>query len=123
MTRAATRRAAVAIIALPLIGYPLVVGADGVRFPSVQDCVREAHPGETAELDLVFGRRETPQRAERLLARVRHVGYAAADMRPDGCGRWKVVYDGIDSYPQGASSAVEARSAGLEAWLEIAPPG
>ena len=38
----------------------------------------------------------------------------------DACGRWKVLYDGIDSYAQGASSAAEAHGAGLEAWLEIA---
>ena len=82
-----------------------------------------APPGETALLDLVFGRRDTPAEAERLLERVQGVGYVDAEMRVDGCGRWKVIYDGITSYDQGASSAAEAHGAGLEAWLEIQPPG
>jgi hypothetical protein len=114
---------AAAIIAVPLIGYPLVVGADGARFPSAADCVRKAGPGETAALDLVFGRRDTLAEAERLLARVRGVGYRDAVVLGDGCGRWKVLYEGIESYAQGASSAAEARRAGLDAWLEIEPPG
>lgn len=104
------------------MAYPLVVGADGARFPSPDDCVRLAPPGTTEPLDLVFGRRDTPGEAEHLLERVRAVGYADAEMRLEGCGRWKVLYDGITSYPQGASSVAEARGAGLSAWLEIQPP-
>ena len=123
MSRASARLLAAAIVALPLVAYPVAVGADGVRFPSRDDCVRVAGTGETAELDLVFGRRPTVAEAERLLARVRGVGYVDAEVRPDGCGRWKVLYDGIDAYAQGASSAAEARAAGLEAQLEVAPPG
>ena len=83
---------------------PLVVGADGPRFPSPDDCVRLAPPGETGALDLVFGRRDTLCEADELLERVRGVGYVDAEVRRDGCGRWKVLYDGIESYPQGASS-------------------
>lgn len=112
---------AAAIVALPLLAYPVAVGADGVPFPSAADCVRKAPPGSTAALDLVFGRRDTAAEAEQLLARVRGVGYADAELRLDGCGRWEVLYDGIESYPQGASSAAEARGAGLKAWLEIQP--
>jgi hypothetical protein len=124
VTRPAVRLIAAAIVVVPLLGYPLVVGADGARFPTREnDCVRIADEGETAELDLVFGRRDTPREADELLQRVRGVGYVGAEVRPDGCGRWKVVYDGIDNYDQGASSAEEARGAGLEAWLEVAPPG
>lgn len=111
-----------AIVVVPLVGYPLLVGADGARFPSPDDCVRPAPPGSTEPLDLVFGRRDTPGEAERLLERVRAVGYVDAEVRLEGCGQWKVLYDGITSYPQGASSVAEARGAGLEAWLEIQPP-
>jgi len=123
VTRSTARLVAAAIVAVPLIGYPIVFGADGAPFPSRDDCVRIAAPGETAPLDLVFGRRDTHAEAEQLLAQVRGVGYADAELRLDGCGRWEVLYDGIESYSQGASSAAEARGAGLEAWLEIEPPG
>ena len=50
------------------------------------------------------------------------MGYVDAEVRLEGCGQWKVMYDGITSYPQGASSVAEARGAGLEARLEIQPP-
>ena len=123
MTPARIYFAAAAIVVVPLVGYPLVVGSDGAPFPSRDDCVQVATPGETGDLDLVFGRRATAPEAEQLLARVRHVGYRDAVLAEDGCGRWKVVYTGIESYAQGASSAAEAHGAGLEAWLELAPPG
>jgi hypothetical protein len=123
MTLSTARVVAAAIVAVPLVGYPLVVAADGARFPTTGDCVRIASPGETAELDLVFGRRDTLAEAERLLERVRGVGYVDAEVRGDGCGRWKVLYDGITSYAQGASSEAEAHGADLDAWLEVQPPG
>ena len=123
MNGAQARRAAVAIVAVPLLAYPAVVlGGGGAPFPSPPTCVRIAPVGSTEELDLVFGRRDTLAEAEELAERVRGVGYALAEARPDGCGRWKVVYDGIDDYAQGASSADQARAAGLEAELEIATP-
>ena len=123
MTSSRIRLAAAAIVAVPLVGYPLAAMAGGVRFPSRDDCVRPAPAGSTEALDLVFGRRDTPGAAERLLERVRAVGYVDAEMRLEGCGRWKVLYDGITSYPQGASSAAEARRAGLDASVELQPPG
>ena len=78
MTSARLWIAAAVIVAVPLVAYPLAVGADGARFPSRDDCVRRAPPGSTEQLDLVFGRRDTPGQAERLLARVRTVGYVDA---------------------------------------------
>lgn len=123
MTAEQVRLAAAAIVAVPLVGYPLVVGAGGAPFPSTDDCVRIAPANSDAALDLVFGRSDTVAEAEELLARVKGVGYVDAEMRPDGCGRWEVLYDGITSYAQGVSSRDEARGAGLEAELEIEPPG
>jgi hypothetical protein len=120
------RRLAAAIalvLGVPLVGYPAAVLADGARFPSQDDCVRIAPEGSTEELDLVFGRRDTPDAAEELRERVAGVGYVDAVVRPDGCARWEVLYDGIESYAQGASSRQEARGAGLDAELEIEPPG
>ena len=123
MTPSRIRLAAAAIVAVPLIGYPLLVGADGAPFPSRDDCVRVAPPGSTERLDLSFGRRATVPAAEALLEQVRALGYVDAEMRGDSCGRWQVLYDGITSYDQGVESRAEARGAGLEAELELEPPG
>ena len=122
MTHSRARILAAAIIVVPLLAYPLV-NAGGARFPSRDDCVRPASEGEPGELDLVFGRRDTVAEAERLLEQVRGVGYKDAELRGDGCGRWKVLYDGIESYEQGASSAEQAHGAGLKARRELEPPG
>ena len=123
MTSRQLRIVAVLVVAIPLLAYPALVLADGARFPSSMDCVRVAPEGSAEELDLVFGRRDTPQEAEELLERVVAVGYVDAVLRGDGCGQWKVLYDGIESYEQGLESRAEARGAGLEAELEIEPPG
>ena len=123
MSPANLRIAVVAIVAVPLVAYPVVVGADGAPFPSIEDCVRVAPEGTTEPLDLVFGRFDTPAAANALLTRVRGVGYVDAVVRPDACGRWRVLYDGITSYEQGVSSRDEARRAGLHAEVEIQPPG
>jgi len=124
VTRSKARLAAAAIVAVPLLGYPaLVLAGGGAKFPSPDDCVHVAKPGESGDLDLVFGRRDTPAEANRLLEQVRGVGYVDAQVQADGCLRWKVVYTGIESYEQGASSRAEARGAGLDADLEIEQPG
>ena len=122
MTRRTARLAAAAILVVPLVGYPAVVLRNGATFPSPDDCVHVAKPGETGDLDLVFGRRDTVAEADRLLEQVKRVGYGDAEVQADGCLRWKVLYTGIESYAQGASSAAEARGAGLEAQIEVAPP-
>ena len=120
MTPSRLQLVAAAIVAVPLVGYPLLVTADGARFPSRDDCIRVAAPTEEGELDLVFGRRDTPNDAETLLQQVRAVGYVGAEVRRDGCGgRWIVLYDGIESYEQGLESRAEARRAGLDAELEL----
>ena len=54
---------------------------------------------------------------------MRGVGYVDAGVAADGCWRWKVLYDGIERYQQGLESRAEARGAGLEAGLELEPPG
>jgi hypothetical protein len=118
------RLAAILVVAVPLVAYPVaVLAGGGARFHSRDDCVRPAPAGSTDALDLVFGRRDTPAAANALLKEVRGVGYVDAEVRRDGCGRWEVLYDGIESYAQGASSAAEARGAGLDARVEIQPPG
>ena len=121
MTSGQLRIAAVLVVAIPLLAYPTLVLADGAEFPSADDCVRIAPEGSTEDLDLVFGRRDTPQAAGELLERVVAVGYVDAELRGDGCGRWRVLYDGIGSYDQGLESRAEARGAGLDAELEVDP--
>ena len=122
MRRSTTRLVAVAIVAVPLVAYPAIALRNGVHFPSPEDCVHVAPPGATGDLDLVFGRRDTVAQAQQLLTQVQGVGYKDAEIQQDGCLRWKVVYTGIESYAQGASSAAEARGAGLSPQIEIAPP-
>lgn len=119
MSPGALRIVAALVVAIPLLAYPALVLADGARFPSRDDCISVAAPNEEGELDLVFGRRDTPADAEALLERVRGVGYVDAELRRDGCGRWIVLYDGIESYEQGLESRAEARRAGLDAELEL----
>ena len=122
MNARSARIVAALAVAVPLLGYPAVVLADGAKFPA-SDCVDLAEPGEEGGLDLVFGRRDTIAEAEELLAQVVGVGYRDAEVQHDGCLRWKVLYDGIDRYDQGLESRAEARGAGLEAELEIERPG
>ena len=111
------------IVAIPLVLYPAVILAGGSpRFPSADDCVRVAPVGTTERVDLVFGRRDSAAAANVLLRQVQHVGYVDAVVELDACGRWKVLYNRIENYQQGASSAAEARGAGLDAQLELAPP-
>ena len=121
MTRRVALLLAAAIVAVPLVGYPAVVLADGAGFPSAADCVRVADEGSDGDLDLVFGRSESAEDAEALLVKVRGVGYVDAELRRDGCGSLQVLYDGIESYAQGLESRAEARGAGLEAELEVEP--
>ncbi|HEY1316257.1 MAG TPA: hypothetical protein VGF10_03470 [Gaiella sp.] len=123
MRRSTTRLVAAVIVVLPLLAYPAIALRDGAHFPSAEDCVHVAQPGESGDLDLVFGRRDTVAEADQLLEQVRSVGYRDAEVQADGCLRWKVVYTGIESYEQGASSAAEARGAGLTPQIEIAPAG
>ena len=82
MTAARWRLAASLVVAVPLLLYPALVLADGASFPKRADCVRIAPAGSTEELDLVFGRRNTPTEAEELRAAVAAVGYVDAEVRP-----------------------------------------
>ncbi len=108
---------------MPLLGYPLVVAADGARFPSPDDCVRLAPAGDDRGARPRVRPAGHARGGRALLERVRGVGYVDAEVAGDGCGRWKVLYDGIESYEQGRESRAEARGAGLEAELELEPPG
>ena len=122
MTAATARRIAAAIIAVPLLATrpsSQPTASTSRRQSTASARQIPARPPHSTSSSVVATRRPA---ANELLGRVRAVGYVDAEVRADGCGRWKVMYDGITSYPQGASSVAEARGAGLEAWLEIQPP-
>jgi hypothetical protein len=116
--------AVVGLVLVPLLVYPLAVLArGGPTFPSGGGgCERAASPGDTAELELVYGRFETSAAATELRDDVVRVGFVGTEVRRDACGEWKVVYDGIDDYATGASVVAEARRVGLDPRLELAPP-
>ena len=119
MSESPSRRlwVAAAIVAVPLLVYPLVSLADGApRFPSRADCVRA--PAEGHPIDLVYGRFDSPVEAAALLDRVLHVGFTGTEVLPDNCGRWRVVLSEIPSIAIGEEIQAEAAMVDLHPWLE-----
>lgn len=115
-------RSLVLIVCLPLVLYPLVSLRSGTpSLVSADDCVVVAAPDEERELELVYGHLDSHMTADELRDRVVSVGFVGTEVRPDGCGRWKVTYDGIDSYEQGQGTIDEARRAGFDPRLEVDP--
>jgi hypothetical protein len=106
------------IVAIPLLVFPFVWGVP--HFVSPGDCVRVARPGETRELEIVYGRFDGPAEAEALAEHARAIGYRDTTAGPDGCGRWKVVNSAVDSYTGGADAVAEGARAGLPGRLELA---
>ena len=110
---------AIAIVLVPLLGYPLVTLAGGSpRFPTEEECGRLAKADDPG-FDVVYGRVDSRDGAQALLDRVTAVGFTGAELELDGCGRWKVFYDSIDSLEQGASLAEQVRAAGFDARVEV----
>lgn len=110
---------AVAIVLVPLLGYPLATLAGGSpRFPSREDCSRLA-TADDSSLDVVYGRLESREAAQELLDEVLGIGFTGAELEPDDCGHWKVFYDPIDSLDQGNGLVEQARDAGFDARVEV----
>ncbi len=121
MTRSWTLWVSAAVL-VGLLAYPLVTLAGGApRFPGADECVRPAVLGTTEELELVFGRFDSAIEATELRDRVVSVGFVGTEVEADGCGRWKVANDGIDSFEQGQGTIAEARRAGFDPRLEVDP--
>ncbi len=118
---AAHDRRAVALVLVAALAYPVAAAAGGVTFPSRDDCARVATSDADGELELVFGRLDSPIEAAALRDRVVAVGFVGTEVEPDGCGRWKVTNDGIDSFAQGQGTIEEARRAGFDPRLEVDP--
>ena len=113
-----------AIVAAPLLAYPLtVLASGGPSFPGDRgECAHVAHGDvEGRELELVVTHVGRIPTAEALRDRLVAAGFANMQVKPDGCGWWKVTNDGIDSFLQGTSAAEEVRRAGFDARLEVDP--
>lgn len=112
--------AATAIVAVAAIGYPLVSLAGGrPRFPSPEECVQPALEGRG--VNVVYGRVDSPLEADALRDRVLAVGFTGAKALGDGCGRWKVIVEGVPSVEIGQEIQEEARSVDLGTTLELDP--
>ena len=72
-------------------------------------------------MEIVYGRFDTRQEAEELLAEVVATGFIGTEVETDGCGRFKVVYHGIETYAQGAGTVAEAEGAGFVPQIEVSP--
>lgn len=119
-----TRRLAllVAIVVVPLLVYPLVTLAGGSpRFPDRSECVHGVVDG--SPVDVVYGRFDSPTDAEDLRDRVVATGFAGTEVLPDGCGRFKVVYESVPSLDVAQQVQANARKAGFESTLERAAEG
>lgn len=109
---------AVAIVLVPLLGYPLVTLAGGSpRFPSRQECVRS--PVEGQPVDVVFGRFDDPELAAETRDRVVADGFIGTEALPDGCGRWRVVLEGVPSLEIAREIQTEAATVDLRPTLEL----
>lgn len=116
MRRALVLAAAVALV--PLLAYPLLALAEGApRFPSRDECVVVA-TGDAPDLDVVYGRFDDLVTAEAVLADLTRVGFVGAELALDDCGRWKVFYEGIETFAQGQALAEQVREAGFDARVE-----
>jgi hypothetical protein len=114
-----TRRfATVAVLAIA-VAYPIgVIAANGMpSFPARDDCADVlAAPAEPFEL--VYDRRDSLRVARSVRERLVEVGFPDAEVRGDGCGRWKVVNPGVQTLEQADGHIADARRAGFDPQLE-----
>ena len=113
---------AVAIVVVPFVLYVGSTLAEGApRFPTRAECVHRAVEGQP--VDLVYGRFDSPARADHLRDRVVSVGFTGTDVLGDGCGRWKVVLESIPSIAVASQVRAEAVKAGFAPELELGTGG
>lgn len=113
---------AATIVLAPLTVYALLATAQGApRFPTRNECVREAVEGQP--VDLVFARFDDPLSAVRAREEVVRVGFIGTEEFPDGCGRWKVVLEDVPSVEIAREIQVEAATVDLSPTLELASDG
>jgi hypothetical protein len=110
-----------ALLLVATLVYPLtVVAGGGPRFPSQAECL---HPAKTdGNVEAVFARFGSSDRAEVLLRRVLHAGFKGTQVEPDGCGLLKVTLHGIPTLQVGRDFIAEAETVGFHPTLEQATP-
>jgi len=112
----------VAIVAVPLLVYPIVsVTGGGPRFPTRGECVHAPVDGQP--VDVVWGRYDDPRDAAESRDRVVGVGFIGTEVLPDGCGRWKVVLEDVPGLEVGRELVEEAERVDLHPTLEFASGG
>lgn len=110
--------AAVAIVLVPLLGYPLLTIAGGApRFPSTEECVHA--PVEGMPVNVVFARLDDLTETRRVHEYVLSVGFAGTELLGDGCGRWIVVLENVPSAEIGKEVQREAGTVDLRPTLEL----
>ena len=111
----------VAVALAPVLAYGIAVLAfSGTpRFVDGSECALAARPGDTRELEVVYGRFDAQPQAEEVAEHARSIGYADAVAEPDGCGRWKATNGAVDSYDGGMDAVAEGERAGLPGRLEV----
>ena len=108
----------VAIVFVPLVGYPLVtLASGGARFSGPDECAPAAVEGQP--VDVVYGRFDDPDTAAAFRDRVLSVGFAGTEMLGDGCGRWKVVLRNVPSLEIAREVQAEAATVDLSPTLEL----
>lgn len=109
--------AAVAIVVVPFVAYVVLSLSDGApRFPTRGECIRP--PVEGQAVGVVFGRTDDPISAAELRDRAVSVGFLGVESVPDGCGRWKVVLEGVPDVEIAREVQQEAASVDLDTSLE-----
>ena len=105
------------LVPVAALVYPLSNLAGGLpRFPTRSECIRPAT--EARAIEAVFGHLGSLQEAVGLRAKAARVGFQRVQVVHDGCGRYKVVIEGIPSLAVGRELLAEAQSVGLAGKLE-----
>lgn len=74
-------------------------------------------------MEVVWGRFDDLGEANGLRERALAVGFTGTEVQADGCGRWKVVLDGVPSVAVAQAVASEAENVDLHPALELDSDG
>jgi hypothetical protein len=97
-------------------GLELQQEAAGAGFPVRIEC--RSHPVEGG-LAAVFGHRESPAAATKLLRQAEAAGFRGLRVQQDSCGDWEVDLYGLKTPAQRHELGAEARKAGFNVTFEL----